>query len=69
MRVMPPTRTTSLISAADKPASLRASRQGSIVFWTRSSTNASNFARVSFIVRCLAPLRIGCNEWQVDLSL
>ena len=55
MRVMPPTRTTSLISAADKPASLSACRQGSIVFCTRSSTSASNLARVSFMVRCFGP--------------
>ena len=55
MRVMPPTRTTSLISPAEMPASFSALRQGSTVFWTRSSTSASNLARVSFIVRCLGP--------------
>ncbi len=55
MRVMPPTRTTSLISAAERPASLSAIRHGSTVFCTRSSTSASNLARVSFMVRCLGP--------------
>ena len=53
--VMPPTRTTSSISAAESPASLSACRHGSTVFCTRSSTSASNLARVSFIVRCLGP--------------
>ncbi|MNC92811.1 hypothetical protein D3C83_93150 [compost metagenome] len=30
-------------------------RHGSIVFCTKSSTSASNLARVSFIVMCLGP--------------
>src|SRR6476661_8634402 len=56
MRVMPPTSTTSPISPAVRPASFSALRQGSMVFWTRSSTSASNLARVSFIVRCFGPV-------------
>ena len=56
MRVMPPTSTTSPISPAVRPASFSALRHGSMVFWTRSSTSASNLARVSFIVRCFGPV-------------
>src|SRR5436309_2937491 len=55
MRVMPPTRTTSLISPAESPASLSALRHGSTVCWIRSSTSASNLARVSLSVRCFGP--------------
>src|SRR6478736_1240825 len=49
MRVMPPTSTTSPTSAAVRPASFSALRHGSMVFWTRSSTSASNLERVGFI--------------------
>jgi hypothetical protein len=55
MRVMPPTRMTSSISPAVRPASLSALRQGSMVFWIRSSTSASSLARVSFMFRCFGP--------------
>src|SRR6267142_2340241 len=55
MRVWPPTRITSSISDILTPASLMAMRQGSTVFWMRSSTRDSNFARVIFIVRCFGP--------------
>ena len=55
MRVMPPTRTTSSIWPAVTPASFSAWRQGSTVFWMRSSTRASSLARVSFRVRCFGP--------------
>src|SRR5712664_327419 len=44
------------LSAAERPASLSACRHGSTVFCTRSSTSASNLARVSFMVRCFGPL-------------
>ena len=37
------------------PASLIAMRQGSIVRSIRSSTSASNLARVIFIDRCFGP--------------
>jgi hypothetical protein len=30
-------------------------RQGSTVFWMRSSTRLSNLARDSFMVRCFGP--------------
>ena len=79
MRVMPPTRTTSLISAAVRPASLIACRHGSTVFCTRSSTSASNLARVSFMVRCFGPdasavmngrlISVCVVERQLDLGL
>jgi hypothetical protein len=52
MRVMPPTRTTSLMSAALRPASLMACWQGPLVRSIRSSTRLSSLARVSFMVRC-----------------
>jgi hypothetical protein len=52
---MPPTRMTSLISEAFRPASFSAARQGSTVFWMRSSTSASSLARVSLMLRCFGP--------------
>ena len=55
MRVMPPTRMISSISPADSPASFSAFLHGPTVFWTRSSTRASNLARVSLMFRCLGP--------------
>src|SRR5215471_6762078 len=55
MRVMPPTSTTSSISAALRPASFNAFWHGPTVFWMRSSTRLSSLARVSFMVRCLGP--------------
>ena len=69
MRVMPPTRTTSLISPADRPASLSALRHGSTVCWIRSSTSASNFARVSFKRQMLRTRGVRRDERQVDLGL
>ena len=56
MRVMPPTRITSSIWPACRPASLSAARQGSSVRWIRSSTRDSSLARDSLITRCLGPL-------------
>ena len=74
MRVMPPTRSTSLMSDVATPASLRQSLQGCLVRASRSDTNASNRARVITMLKCLAPdwhprhsfisadnLRAGCN--------
>ena len=55
MRVMPPTRMTSSISAALRPASFSAVRQGPSVRSIRSSTRLSSLARVSFMLRCLGP--------------
>ncbi|MNE15758.1 hypothetical protein D3C80_1086790 [compost metagenome] len=55
MRVMPPTRTTSSMSEALRPASFSALAQGSIVRWIRSSTRASSLARDSLMFRCSGP--------------
>ncbi len=52
---MPPTRITSSISEAFTPASFIASRQGSIVRSTSSSTSDSSLARVIFMFRCFGP--------------
>ncbi len=52
MRVMPPTRITSWMSVSFTPASLTATRQGSMVLLMSSSTSDSNLARVIFMVRC-----------------
>ena len=54
--VIPPTKITSLISLADNPASLRAVLQGGIVLPIKSSTKASNFALVIFILICFGPV-------------
>ena len=43
------------MSLARMPASLSAVRQGSMVFFTRSSTSDSSLARVSLMFRCLGP--------------
>ena len=56
MRVMPPTRITSLMSETLMPASLMAVRQGAIVRSIRSSTRLSSLARVSLMFRCLGPV-------------
>ena len=69
MRVMPPTSTTSSIWPADSPASFSALRHGSTVRWMRSSTSASNLARVSLSARCFGPARVGGDVGQVDLGL
>ena len=55
IRVWPPTRITSSISAAVTPASFIAMRQGSKLLSTRSSTRLSNLLRVILIVKCLGP--------------
>ena len=55
IRVIPPTRITSLISFAVHPASFSALRQGSRQRLTRSSTSDSNFARVILRFRCFGP--------------
>ena len=69
MRVMPPTRMTSSIWPACRPASLSAARQGSSVRCTRSSTSVSSLARDSLITRCFGPAGVGGDERQVDLGL
>ena len=53
---MPPTKITSLISAADNPASFNAVLHGGIVLPIKSSTKASNFALVIFILICFGPV-------------
>ena len=54
--VIPPTRTTSLISAAEKPESFKAILQGSSVFSISFSTNASSLALVNFRLICFGPV-------------
>ena len=56
IRVMPPTRMTSSISLAFRPASLRAALHGPTVRWISSSTRVSSLARVSLTLRCFGPL-------------
>ncbi len=55
MRLIPPTRITSSMSLTLTPASLMATRQGSMVRSISSSTSASSFARVIFRFRCFGP--------------
>ena len=55
MRVIPPTIMTSLISSSLKPESAKAFLQGSMVLFTKSPTNDSKLARVSFITKCFGP--------------
>ena len=69
MRVEPPTSTTSSIFDGSTPASASACLVGPTVFCSRSSTSCSNFARVSFICRCLGPVCVGGDERQVDVGL
>ena len=54
--VIPPTKTTSFISAALNPESFKATSQGLSVLLTKSSTRASNFALVNFILICFGPV-------------
>ena len=54
--VEPPTRITSSISEAERPASLSALIHGSLVLLIRCSTIPSNLALVSDIWRCLGPV-------------
>ena len=53
---MPPTKTTSFISAALKPESFKAISHGLWVFFIKSSTKASNLARVNLILICFGPV-------------
>mmetsp|Transcript_16093 Transcript_16093/g.54678 ORF Transcript_16093/g.54678 Transcript_16093/m.54678 type:complete len:364 (-) Transcript_16093:205-1296(-) len=55
MRVIPPTRRTSSTSSLPRPASCRHDLHGSSVRVTRSSTSASNLARVILRLRCFGP--------------
>ena len=45
-----------MISAALKPESFNAVLHGGIVFLIKSSTRASNFALVNFILMCFGPV-------------
>ena len=56
MRVMPPTRMTSSMSAGLRPASFSAATTGPLVFSTRSATRSSSLARVSVTTRCFGPV-------------
>ena len=57
MRVEPPTSTTSSIfDGVDAGVASAPACVGPTVFCSRSSTSCSNFARVSFICRCLGPV-------------
>ena len=53
--VIPPTNTTSLISAAEKPESFKAVLQGVKVFSIRPWTKASSLALVNFKFKCFGP--------------
>ena len=53
IRVEPPTRRTSSMSDALRPASERALRHGSTVLWMRLSASCSNLALVRVLTRCL----------------
>ncbi len=55
MRLIPPTRITSLRSDAESPASDSAFRQGFSSFARRSSTSDSRVARLILTFRCLGP--------------
>ena len=55
IRVCPPTRITSSISAAVTPASFIAMRQGSNERWIKSSTRDSSFDLVIFTTKCFGP--------------
>ena len=44
------------MSEVERPASLSAIRQGSIVRATKSATKPSSFARVTLITKCLGPV-------------
>src|SRR5882724_434918 len=74
MRVCPPTRTTSSMSAAVTPASFIAWRHGPTVRSMRSATSDSSLARVSVITRCLGPVWSAVmngrliSVWRVELS-
>ena len=52
---MPPTKITSLISPALKPASFKACLQGSIDLSIKSETKVSNLDLESLIFKCFGP--------------
>jgi hypothetical protein len=58
MRVMPPTRRTSVTSDCEMPASFRQSLHGCRVRFSRLSTSCSNLPRVMVMLKCFAPARI-----------
>ena len=53
--VIPPTKITSLISPAFRPASFKACLHGSIDLSIRSETRVSNFDLDSLMLRCFGP--------------
>mmetsp|Transcript_54317 Transcript_54317/g.118414 ORF Transcript_54317/g.118414 Transcript_54317/m.118414 type:complete len:262 (-) Transcript_54317:567-1352(-) len=55
IRLMPPTRITSLSSVLDTPLSFKQALQGPTVLCTKESTSPSNLALVSFTFMCLGP--------------
>jgi hypothetical protein len=74
IRVWPPTRIASSMSAAVTSASFIACLQGSTVRSMRSATSASSFARVRVMTRCLGPVASAVTKgrlisvWTVELS-
>mmetsp|Transcript_30846 Transcript_30846/g.73566 ORF Transcript_30846/g.73566 Transcript_30846/m.73566 type:complete len:213 (+) Transcript_30846:245-883(+) len=56
MRVMPPTRSTSVMSLGSTPASLLQARQGARVLCKKESTICSSFDRVIWMFMCFGPL-------------
>ena len=69
IRVMPPTRITSLISGALSPASFSALRHGPIVRWIRSSTKRFELGAGQFDIEVLGPVLVGGDERQIDVGL
>ena len=53
--VEPPTKIISSISLLESPAAFKAVWQGSIVRFTKSAINCSNFAFVKVLTKCLGP--------------
>ena len=56
IRVEPPTKITSSISAAVMPASFKALMQGSMDLLTKVSESCSNFALLKLRTKCLGPV-------------
>ena len=69
MRVMPPTRITSLISAAVRPASFSAERQGADGLLDQILDQRLQLGAGQLDVQVLRPGRVGGDERQVDLGL
>ena len=69
IRVMPPTRITSSMSPALRPASCSAFLQGSTVFWIRSSTSCFELGAGDLHGQMLRAGGVRRDERQVDLGL